>query len=128
MYATEHGQSANDEVNEIKPGENYGWPVIEGVEKQEGLVTPLFTSGKNDTWAPSGVAYNREVLYVAALRGTALLAFDLQTNDVREVVNDVGRIRDVWMEDETLYFITNNTDGRGKPAAGDDRLYQMDLE
>ena len=127
MYATEHGQSANDEVNEIKPGKNYGWPVIEGAEKQDGLVTPLFTSGKDNTWAPSGLAYDRDVLYVAALRGTALLRFDLQTNKVREVVNDIGRIRDVWIEEDTLYFITNNTDGRGKPAAEDDRLYQMTL-
>ena len=127
MYATEHGQSANDEVNEIKPGENYGWPVIEGSEKQDGLVTPLFTSGKDHTWAPSGLAFNGQVLYVAALRGTAVLAFDLQTNEVHEVVNDVGRIRDVWVEEDTLYFITNNTDGRGKPAAEDDRLYRMTL-
>lgn len=127
MYATEHGQSANDEVNEIKPGENYGWPVIEGQEKQDGLVTPLFTSGKNHTWAPSGMAYNRDVLYVAALRGTALLAFDLRTNEVHEIVNDVGRIRDVWIEEDMLYFITNNTDGRGQPAAGDDHLYKLIL-
>lgn len=127
MYATEHGQSANDEVNEIKPGENYGWPVIEGAEKQDGLVTPLFTSGKDHTWAPSGVAYDQDMLYVAALRGSALLAFDLQTKQVREAVNDVGRIRDVWIEEDTLYFITNNTDGRGKPATGDDRLYQITL-
>ena len=127
MYATEHGQSANDEVNEIKPGENYGWPVIEGQEKQDGLVTPLFTSGNNHTWAPSGMAYNRDVLYVAALRGTALLAFDLRTNEVHEIVNDVGRIRDVWIEEDMLYFITNNTDGRGQPAAGDDHLYKIIL-
>lgn len=113
MYATEHGQSANDEVNEIKAGENYGWPIIEGMEKQADMMTPLFTSGKESTWAPSGMAYDRDVLYVAALRGTALLAFDLKTNEVHEVVNDVGRIRDVWIEEDTLYFITNNTDGRG---------------
>lgn len=125
MYATEHGQSANDEVNEIKPGENYGWPVIEGTEKRNGLVTPLFTSGENNTWAPSGMAYNHEKLYVAALRGTALLAFDLKEHVVHEVVKDVGRIRDVWIEGDVLYFITNNTDGRGQPTDGDDRLYRM---
>lgn len=127
MYATEHGQSANDEVNEIIAGANYGWPVIEGTEKQDEMIAPLFTSGKERTWAPSGMAYHQEVLYVAALRGTALLAFDLQTDEIREVVNDVGRIRDVWLDDGSLYFITNNTDGRGQANVTDDRLFKMEL-
>ncbi|WP_231557812.1 PQQ-dependent sugar dehydrogenase, partial [Tetragenococcus muriaticus] len=35
MYASEHGDDANDEVNLIEAGENYGWPEIEGEEEQE---------------------------------------------------------------------------------------------
>ena len=128
LYATEHGNSANDEVNIIEANANYGWPIIQGTEEKVGYETPLFTSGQNMTWAPSGVVYHENVLYVAALRGEALLAFDLKTNKVTKLVSDVGRIRDVWLEENSLYFITNNTDGRGTPSEKDDQLYKLTLK
>ncbi|WP_339174265.1 sorbosone dehydrogenase family protein [Solibacillus sp. FSL R5-0691] len=127
MYASEHGQSANDEINKIEAGQNYGWPSIEGEQTQEGFISPLFTSGSEHTWAPSGMAFFNNKLYVAALRGTAVLEFDLQTKEVKEIVNNMGRIRDVWIEDHTLYWITNNTDGRGTPGEKDDQLYKLEL-
>ena len=127
MYASEHGQSANDEINKIEAGQNYGWPIIEGEEEQEGFISPLFTSGSESTWAPSGIAFYDNKLYVAALRGTALLEFDLKSKEVKEIVNNVGRIRDVWIEEDTLYWITNNTDGRGTPEEKDDQLYKLEL-
>lgn len=127
MYASEHGQSAHDEINKIEAGQNYGWPIIEGEEEQEGFISPLFTSGSESTWAPSGIAFYDNKLYVAALRGTALLEFDLKSKEVKEIVNNVGRIRDVWIEENTLYWITNNTDGRGTPEERDDQLYKLEL-
>ncbi|MBY7142596.1 sorbosone dehydrogenase family protein [Virgibacillus sp. NKC19-3] len=127
MYASEHGDNANDEVNVIEAGENYGWPIIEGEEEQEGMVVPLFTSGNEETWAPSGMAYDDDKLYVAALRGSAVLEFDLETGDYREVIRDLGRIRDVRVEDNYLYFVSNNGDGRGTPENSDDRLYRIAL-
>src|SRR5690606_4370632 len=48
MYASEHGQSANDEINKIEAGKNYGWPLIEGEEEHEGFLSPLFTSGSEN--------------------------------------------------------------------------------
>lgn len=127
MYASEHGESTNDEVNLIKVGQNYGWPIIEGKEEQEGLFSPLFTSGNKNTWAPSGMAYADDKLYVAALRGNAVLEFDLKTNKQRELVTELGRIRDVFIEDGYLYFISNNLDGRGNGQENDDKLYRMPL-
>ncbi|MDG5473168.1 sorbosone dehydrogenase family protein [Jeotgalibacillus sp. ET6] len=127
MYASEHGNNANDEINLIEPGQNYGWPVIEGDEEQDGMVSPLFTSGDESTWAPSGAAYYEGKLYVAALRGTAVLEFDLETNEQRDFVSDLGRIRDVFIEGDSLYFISNNTDGRGNPQDQDDMLYEIPL-
>jgi glucose/arabinose dehydrogenase len=68
MYASEHGNNANDEINRIEPGENYGWPIIEGIEEQDRMMTPLFTSGAEETWSPSGMNYFDGKLYVAGLR------------------------------------------------------------
>ncbi|MEV5027451.1 PQQ-dependent sugar dehydrogenase [Paenibacillus sp. LPE1-1-1.1] len=127
LYASEHGNDANDEVNKIEAGQNYGWPIIEGDEEQEDIVSPLITSGDEATWAPSGMGYYGGKLYVAALRGTAVLEFDLETGEQREVITGLGRIRDVLIEDNSLYFISNNTDGRGDPQENDDKLYRIPL-
>lgn len=128
LYASEHGNSANDEINQIEGGQNYGWPTIEGHEEQEGMVSPLFTSGEEATWAPSGMGYYTGNLYVAALRGTAIIGFNPETGKQWEVITELGRIRDVLIEDNYLYFITNNTDGRGAPQENDDKLYRIELK
>lgn len=44
-----------------------------------------------------------------------------------ELVTDLGRIRDVFIEGDYIYFISNNQDGRGNPQEKDDRLYRMPL-
>lgn len=37
-----------------------------------------------------------------------------------------GRIRDVVVgPDGAIYFLTNNTDGRGKPRKNDDKIYKI---
>jgi len=127
LYASEHGNRANDEINRIEAGQNYGWPIIQGLEEQEGMIAPLFTSGNESTWAPSGMDNYNGKLYVAALRGTAVLEFDLETGQSRELITNLGRIRDVRVEGDNLYFITNNTDGRGNPQPNDDKLYRISL-
>ncbi|WP_373232731.1 sorbosone dehydrogenase family protein [Cohnella sp.] len=127
LYASEHGSNANDEINKIVAGQNYGWPIIQGYEQQDGMVTPLFTSEDEATWAPSGMDIYNDKLYVAALRGSAVLEFDLETGEQREVITGLGRIRDVQIEDNILYFISNNTDGRGMPQENGDKLYRISL-
>ncbi len=127
MFASEHGNQANDEINQIEPGRNYGWPVIEGTMEAEGMEAPIYTSGPDTTWAPSGIGQNEEKIYVAALRGQALLEMDVATDEIRAILTDYGRIRDVYIEEEKLYFVTNNTDGRGDPLETDDRLIQLNL-
>jgi glucose/arabinose dehydrogenase len=44
LYSSEHGPSAHDEINVIKPEKNYGWPEIIGDEKKEGVERPLLQS------------------------------------------------------------------------------------
>jgi len=124
LYASEHGQSAKDEINKIEEGKNYGWPLIEGNEEREGYVTPLLHSGVNMTWAPSGMAFHKGKLYVAALRGEGILVINVETGELEDTITGFGRIRDVFSNGEELYFVTNNTDGRGSPSPDDDKLYQ----
>lgn len=63
----------------------------------------------------------------AALRGERLWSVNSSTGAASAFfVNTYGRLRDVVSgPDGTLWFVTNNTDGRGTRAAGDDRLYPV---
>lgn len=124
FYASENGQSAHDEINVIKPGANYGWPVIQGSEQQAGMVTPLYQSGE-ETWAPSGMAAANGKLYLATLRGNVFREFDLQQKRTLPVITGLGRIRDTYVDGDYLYFVSNNTDGRGTPDEKDDKLYRV---
>lgn len=127
LYASEHGNQANDEVNEIKAGLNYGWPMIEGEEETAEMKAPIATSGSQETWAPSGMDQHKNILYVAALRGNGILEIDLSSSEIKHHLTEYGRVRDVYIEEEMLYFITNNTDGRGNPTEEDDRLIRIGL-
>lgn len=127
LYATEHGQSAHDEINKIEQGKNYGWPVIQGDEKRAGMETPLYHTNGN-TWAPSGTAFHKGNLYIATLRGEAVRIFDIEEKKAGLLEQGTGRVRDVIIEKGTLYYITNNTDGRGVPASNDDQLIGVSLE
>src|SRR5690606_953797 len=82
LWATEHGPSeeqgcCRDEINHIKPGANYGWPLIRGSEEAAGLETPVYHSGDTTTWAPAGGYFVTEgewegSLIFTGLRGQAL--------------------------------------------------------
>ena len=126
MYASEHGPSGSpgghDEMNEIKPGANYGWPDVIGVETGDGLTPPLYHTGE-DALAPSGIAATPDgTLLVANLRGESLTEFDPATGEMREVWSGGGRIRDAAIHEGKIYILTNNTDGRGSPQGDDDKL------
>ncbi|UXV30430.1 PQQ-dependent sugar dehydrogenase [Mammaliicoccus sciuri] len=127
MYASEHGNQANDEINEIKEGQNYGWPVIEGNEENDNMETPIFTSGSDDTWAPSGIAFKDGIIYSAALRGEGIMKFDVEKDEMKKIATKYGRIRDVYIVNDDLYFVSNNTDGRGNPSQNDDKMYKVSL-
>lgn len=124
LYASEHGLSAKDEINKIEVGKNYGWPLIEGSEELAGYITPLLHSGENTTWAPSGMTFHKGKLYVATLRGEGILVVNVEIGQLEETITGFGRVRDVFSNGEELYFVTNNTDGRGSPGPDDDILYQ----
>lgn len=127
MLASELGQDDLDELNLVVSGGNYGWPAVEGPGgTSQGFVDPL-VSWSTDTASPSGLAVTGEGVYVAALQGEALLRVPLAPDGVGDpqtlLAGDLGRLRAVAVgADGDLYVLTNNTDGRGDPREGDDRL------
>jgi aldose sugar dehydrogenase len=131
LWAAEHGPSAHDEVNRIQPGRNYGWPEATGRGSGDArFVDPVLESGST-TWAPSGIAFLGDDLFVAALRGRRLLRVALRPNGTVAAVDallagDYGRLRDVVLgPDGALWVATSNRDGRGFPEADDDRILRV---
>lgn len=124
MWASEFGQNTWDELNEIVPGGNYGWPIVEGTGKDSRFRNPVLTWTTAEA-SPSGIAIDGTKLYMAALRGERLWIVDLATTPTARsiLVGELGRLRDVTLtHDGRLYVLTNNTDGRGTPKPGDDKI------
>jgi glucose/arabinose dehydrogenase len=134
LWTHEHGPQGGDEINVIRPGVNYGWPIITyganygtgtpigiGTTK-EGMAQPLHK------WvpsiAPSGMAFYtadkfprwRGDLFVGALKDQMLVRLKLDGEKVvreeRIVKNVLGRIRDVRQgPDGFLYLLTDEANG-----------------
>src|SRR3954464_5368626 len=70
LWATEFGQDRLDEVNLIRKGRNYGWPIVEGKGSTRGgrFVNPKVVWRTFDS-SPSGAAIAGSTLYVGALQG-----------------------------------------------------------
>lgn len=125
LFASEFGQDTWDELNEIIPGGNYGWPVVEGEGgEDEGFVDPLQAWATGDA-SPSGIAVIGDRILIANLRGEVLRAVPLADLGSSEdfYAGAFGRLRDVFAgPDGSVWVLTNNTDGRGDPRDGDDRI------
>ncbi|HEY8589880.1 MAG TPA: PQQ-dependent sugar dehydrogenase, partial [Naasia sp.] len=130
MYAAEFGQNTWDEVNVITPGANYGWPVVEGDGSDDRFVDPLQQWSTDDA-SPSGLAAVGATLFLAGLGGERLWAIQgapASASSLEYFRDELGRIRDaVAAPDGSLWLLTNNTDGRGSPRDGDDRLVRVAL-
>jgi glucose/arabinose dehydrogenase len=129
MFASEFGQNTFDELNLIEPGANYGWPEVEGIGGRAGFVDPLITWSTSDA-SPSGIAVTSGGVYLAALRGARLWSVSFVGDGIGAatpfLTEEFGRLRSVTLgPDGALWILTHNTDGRGTPRAGDDRLFRM---
>lgn len=127
IFETEHGPTGGDEVNIIKKGANYGWPVIHHDDTRSGMelpiaqYTPSVGPGEAMFYEGSKIPQLKGKLLVACLRGESILAITLQNTKVvnQQVLlkNTYGRIRSlVTGPDGYIYFSTSMHDpGEGHP-------------
>jgi glucose/arabinose dehydrogenase len=130
LWASEFGQNDADELNLLRPGLNYGWPVHEGAAKDDRYADPVVQWSPTSTASPSGIAILDDVAYVASLRGEVLWQVPLVGEQAAEPIpldlGDLGRLRTVAAApDGSLWLVTSNTDGRGSPRDGDDRILRL---
>jgi glucose/arabinose dehydrogenase len=129
LWASEFGQNEFDEINLIRAGKDYGWPIVEGASDDPRFQAPLVTWPTSDA-SPSGVTIAGSTLYVAALRGERLWEVPLQgdrTGEPRAALQGrYGRLRAVQLApDGSLWILTSNRDGRGSPTGDDDRILRL---
>lgn len=121
-------------------------PAVPGAalpEAADGHVQPLATWTTDDA-SPSGLAVTPDAVYLAGLRGERLwrVPFDVDgappstdpaaapgLGEPQALLDgEHGRLRAVAAAGGgALWVLTNNTDGRGDPRAGDDRLLRVTL-
>jgi glucose/arabinose dehydrogenase len=130
LFAAEFGQDTWDELNAIKPGDNYGWPEAEGRSDDSGYHDPLAQWGTDEA-SPSGIALAEGSVWMAGLRGERLWRVPLKGTEAAAdpqafLEGDYGRLRTVVAAGaDRLWLTTSNTDGRGGPKDGDDRILEL---
>ena len=134
VWTHEHGPQGGDEVNIMRAGVNYGWPVItygrnygtgtkigEGTHK-DGMAQPIYK------WVPSigpsgmtfytGDAFPdwRGDLFVGSLKFALLVRLEVEGETIvgeQRLLENVGRIRDVIAgPDGYVYVITADANGK----------------
>jgi glucose/arabinose dehydrogenase len=134
LWTHEHGPQGGDEINVMRAGRNYGWPVIsygvnygigtrigEGTAKP-GMEQPLLVW--TPSIAPSGMAFYsgdalpnwKGNLFVGALRDEMLVRLELEGEKIvrqeRLIKGVIGRIRDVRVgPDGLIYVLTDEREG-----------------
>ncbi|MER7689448.1 PQQ-dependent sugar dehydrogenase [Streptomyces sp. NPDC097610] len=133
LWASEFGQDTWDELNQIKPGDNYGWPVVEGRSDDPTYHNPV-AQWHTDQASPSGIAYAEGSIWMAGLRGRRLWRIPLKGTEAATapqafLKGEYGRLRTVVAAGgDKLWLMTSETDGRGSPGKGDDRILELEVK
>ncbi|GLX22213.1 PQQ-dependent sugar dehydrogenase [Streptomyces lavendulae] len=130
LWASEFGQRTWDELNLVEPGGNYGWPEAEGKAGKAGFRDPVAV-WKTDEASPSGIAWAEGSIWMAGLKGERLWRIPLKGAAVAAepeafLQGKYGRLRTVVpLDGDQLLLVTSETDGRGSPEPGDDRILRL---
>ncbi|HEY6981285.1 PQQ-dependent sugar dehydrogenase [Reyranella sp.] len=133
IWEVEHGPKGGDELNVLKPGANYGWPLVTYGTNYDGskITDNRHLPGMEDalrTWVPSispcGLTFYtghkfpqwRGSLFTGALSNQALFRIGVEgeryAGEERLLVGRLPYIRDVRQgPDGLLYLVTRSDDG-----------------
>lgn len=137
LWETEFGPRGGDEVNLIKPGKDYGWPIItygieyagpkigEGIQQKEGMEQPVYYY--DPVISPSGITFYsgdaipewKNNLFIASLSGMHIARLVIKNNKV------VGEERLLADESQRFRDITEGKDGALYAVTDQGRLYRL---
>jgi len=130
LWEAEFGPRGGDEINIIKPGRNYGWPVVtygieysgekvgDGIQQKEGVTQPIYYW--DPTISPGGITFYtgniaewKNNLFVGGLSGSHIARLVIRNN---KVVGEERLLRDrnerwravVTGKDGALYGLTDS--------------------
>ncbi|WP_158827596.1 PQQ-dependent sugar dehydrogenase [Mucilaginibacter lacusdianchii] len=137
LWEVEFGPRGGDEVNIIRAGKNYGWPVItygieyaggkvgEGIQQKDGMEQPLYYW--DPVISPAGITfYNSDIipewkgnLFIGALSGSHVCRLVIKDNKV------VGEERLLADKGERFRAITQGKDGALYTVTDGGKLYKI---
>lgn len=130
LWETEFGPRGGDEVNLIKPGKNYGWPVItygieyngkkigDSIQQKEGMEQPIYYY--DPVLSPSGISFYRgnaipeweNNLFIGGLSSMHIARLVIKDNKVvgeEWLLGDKKeRFRDIAYHNGMLFAVTDN--------------------
>lgn len=130
LWEAEFGPRGGDEINIIKPGKNYGWPVItygieyggppvgDGIQQKAGMEQPIYYW--DPVLSPSGMAFYKgdaipewkNNLFIGGLNSLHIARIVIKNNKVvgeENLLTDKReRFRDVLYNNQALYTITDD--------------------
>jgi glucose/arabinose dehydrogenase len=131
LWEAEFGPRGGDEINIIRPGNNYGWPVVtygieysgvkvgDGIQQKEGVTQPIYYW--DPSISPSGITfYTSNVipewtgnLFVGALSGSHIARLLIKDNKIIGEERLFKEKRERWRalatgKDGALYAVTDN--------------------
>lgn len=130
LFSNEFGPRGGDEVNWVRPGKNYGWPIItygieysgkkigDVIQQKEGMEQPVYYW--DPSVSPSGMTFYsgdmipewKNNLFIGCLSGMHIVRLVLENNKVtgeeRLLSGEQQRFRDVTQgKDGALYAVTD---------------------
>ncbi|MGN6354494.1 MAG: PQQ-dependent sugar dehydrogenase, partial [Parafilimonas sp.] len=132
LWEVEFGPRGGDEINVIRAGKDYGWPVItygieysgekvgDGIQQKAGLEQPVYYW--DPVVSPSGISFYKgnaipewkNNLFIACLSGQHINRVIIKNNKVvgeeRLLADKNERFRDIAYMNDALYALTDGGD------------------